>query len=182
MVGTEIESAVRNAAIELIEKSGLEPGSVVVVGCSTSEIAGQRIGTSSGPEIGSVVFNTLYEVFSEKNIFLAAQCCEHLNRAIIVERDASAGFKIVNAVPVPNAGGAFAAAAYSGFERPVALESIEADAGLDIGGTLIAMDLKRVAIPLRFEPVNVGKASVIAARTRPPLIGGVRAHYDEGLF
>ncbi|MCL2366080.1 MAG: TIGR01440 family protein [Oscillospiraceae bacterium] len=179
---SEIKGAVHNAALELISQSKLESGHIVVVGCSSSEITGQRVGTNSTPEIGTTVFDALNEVFSERGIYLAAQCCEHLNRAIIIERVASAGFKIVNAIPMPNAGGAFASAAYSGFKDPVALESIEADAGLDIGGTLIGMHLKRVAIPLRLETAHVGNAPLMAARTRPPLVGGVRAHYDEHLF
>jgi len=182
MIGNEITNAAQNAALELIESAGLESGHIVIVGCSTSEIAGERIGSHSVSEIGTSVFDALNETFSQRGIYLAAQCCEHLNRAIIIERAASTGFKIVNAVPTPSAGGAFATAAYGGFNSPVALESIEADAGLDIGGTLIGMHLKRVAIPLRLSINTIGKATVMAARTRPPLIGGVRANYDDRLF
>ncbi|MCL2391462.1 MAG: TIGR01440 family protein [Oscillospiraceae bacterium] len=178
----EIKGAAQEAALELILKAKLKFEHIVIVGCSSSEIVGQRVGTHSSPEIGVAVFETLNEVFSKEGIYLAAQCCEHLNRAVIIERVASTNFNIVNAVPVPNAGGAFAAAAYSGFSQPVALESVEADAGLDIGGTLIGMHLKRVAIPLRLETASIGKALLMAARTRPPLVGGKRAHYDEGLF
>lgn len=175
-----IEST-QNAAEELCEKAGLLTGQTVVIGCSTSEIAGYRVGTNSNAEIGAAVFKALHSVLSARGVFLAAQCCEHLNRALIVERAASALYEIVNVVPVPGAGGAFAAAAYTGFNDPVALEMIRADAGLDIGGTLIGMHLKRVAIPLRLETAYIGKAPVIAARTRPALIGGSRAEYDAGL-
>ena len=140
------------------------------------------MGTNSNADIGAVVFKALEAAFSECGVFLAAQCCEHLNRAIIIEREAAVGYIIVNALPTPDAGGAFAAAAYSGFRDPVALESIQADAGLDIGGTLIGMHLKRVAVPLRLETSLIGKAAVIAARTRPPLIGGARAVYDKSLM
>ena len=179
---SEIKDAVRNTAVELCEKANLIPGQTVIVGCSTSEIAGKDIGSDSSAEIGTAVFNALYHVFSEHGIILAAQCCEHLNRAIIVERDTAAGFNIVNAVPEPKAGGALAAAAYEHFSDPVALESFSADAGLDIGGTLIGMHLKHVAVPLRLKTKHIGKAIVIAARTRPPLIGGSRTLYNEDLM
>ena len=178
----EIKEAVRNAALELYEKAGLRAAQTVIVGCSTSEIAGSQIGTQSSTEIGSAVFNELYSVFLERGIYLAAQCCEHLNRVIIVERKASAVFKNVNVVPIPDAGGAFAAAAYNGFTDPVVLETFRADAGLDIGGTLIGMHLKHVAVPLRLRIRFVGEAVVTAARTRPPLVGGSRAVYDNSLL
>ena len=179
---SEIANAARKAALELCEKVALTAGQTVIVGCSTSEIAGRRIGTSSNAEIGVAVFEAMYSVFADKGVYIAAQCCEHLNRAVITEREAAAGFTIVNAVPVPKAGGAFAAAAYAKLHDPVALESIEADAGLDIGGTLIGMHLKSVAVPLRLENSVIGNAAVIAARTRPPLIGGSRTEYDDRLM
>jgi uncharacterized protein (TIGR01440 family) len=177
----EIRNAAADAAAELCEAAGLKPGQTVIVGCSSSEIAGRQIGTQSGAEIGKAVFDTLYQVFNEKGIYLAAQCCEHLNRAIIIERAASAGQwqEIVNAVPRPDAGGAFATAAFEALRDPVAIEEIRADAGLDIGGTLIGMHLKKVAVPLRLKTAYIGQAPVIAARTRPKLIGGARAGYDE---
>ena len=178
---SDIADAARKAALELCEKAALKKGQTVIVGCSTSEIAGRRIGTGSSAEIGDTVFEALHGVFSDKGVFIAAQCCEHLNRAVIIEREASAGKMIVNAVPVPDAGGAFAAAAYSKLRDPVALENIEADAGLDIGGTLIGMHLRRVAVPIRLESTAIGEAAVIAARARPPLIGGARTNYDERL-
>jgi len=177
-----IDKAVRELALEFCEKAGLKSGQTVLVGCSTSEIGGHLIGSHSNEEIGIVVFNELFDVFSEQGVNIAAQCCEHLNRAIIVEREISVGFNIVNVVPVPDAGGAFASAAYGGFNDPVALETFTADAGIDIGGTLIGMHLKRVAVPLRLDVKFVGEAVVTAARTRPPLIGGSRAQYDEKLM
>jgi len=178
----KIKEAVQNTAIELCEKAKLKPGHTVIVGCSTSEIIGSRIGTDSNIEVGSAVFNELNSIFSGRGIILAAQCCEHLNRAIIVEQKNSVGFTVVNVVPTPKAGGAFATAAYEGFSDPVALESFEADAGLDIGGTLIGMHLKHVAVPLHLDAKHIGKAAIIAARTRPPLIGGSRASYDENIM
>ena len=138
----EIRQQAVLAAQTLCEKANLQAGNIVVVGCSTSEICGSRIGTDSQPEIANVVFDAIYGVLSEKGIYLAAQCCEHLNRAIITEREAAAGADIVNVVPQPKAGGSFATAAYHSFRDPVALEHIRADAGLDIGGTLIGMHLK----------------------------------------
>ena len=175
------ESA-RNAALELCTAAALKAGQIVVVGCSTSEIGGRRIGTGSNSEIGSIVFNALNDVFAARGVFIAAQCCEHLNRALIIERAAAAGLTIVNAIPAHDAGGAFAAAAYEGFSDPAAVEEILADAGLDIGATLIGMHLKRVAVPVRLEAARIGEAVVTAARTRPKFTGGARAKYDERLL
>ena len=177
-----IAESARRVALELCEKASLYAGQVVIIGCSTSEIAGHNIGTNSNAELGVTVFDALQNVFAHKGIFLAAQCCEHLNRAVIIEREAAAPYEIVNVVPTYEAGGAFASAAYSRFFDPVALDSIRADAALDIGGTLIGMHLKRVAVPLRLETVTIGKTTVTAARTRPMLIGGARATYDESLM
>ena len=178
----DIAESARCAALELCEKAGLSSGRTVVIGCSTSEIAGYHVGTNSNTEIGGIVFGALYDVFAERGINIAAQCCEHLNRALIIERKAAAHWEIVNVIPISEAGGAFAAAAYTKFHDPVALDSIQADAGLDIGGTLIGMHLKRVAVPIRLETLHIGKAAVLAARTRPLLVGGVRAKYDETLL
>ena len=169
------------AAAELCEKAGLNKGQIVVVGCSTSEIIGDRIGCSSSPEMAEAVFDGIYSVLKERGIYLAAQCCEHLNRAIIIERAAAPYGEIVNVIPQPKAGGSFATAAYKRFIEPVALEEIRADAGLDIGETLIGMHLKRVAVPLRLEHSAIGAAHVTAARVRPKFIGGDRAVYDENL-
>ena len=177
----EIANAARNAAMEICETAKLVTGQTVVVGCSTSEIAGRLIGTSSSVELGAVVFDALHRVFAGHGIYMAAQCCEHLNRALVIEQEAAGFFERINVVPTPEAGGAFAAAAYEGFSNAIALEEIQADAGIDIGGTLIGMHLKRVAIPLRLNTAMIGKANVIAARTRPKLIGGARSQYDESL-
>ena len=176
-----IKSA-ESAAIELCDVAKLKSGQTVIVGCSTSEILGKNIGTCSNVEIGYAVFTALYNVFSRQNIILAAGCCEHLNRAVITSCCVSENFQIVNVVPTPEAGGAFASAAYGGLKNPVALETFQADAGLDIGNTLIGMHLKRVAVPIRLSTKSVGNAPLVAARTRPPFIGGTRAVYDEGLI
>ena len=166
-----------NAALEIIETAGLKKGQILVVGCSTSEILGARIGTDSSPDTAKEVFDGIYKAAEEKGVFLAAQCCEHLNRAIITERAAVPYADIVNVVPFPKAGGSFATAAYAKFSEPVALEEIRADAGLDIGFTMIGMHLKRVAVPVRLSVRKIGEAPIICAKTRPRLIGGERAVY-----
>lgn len=167
---------------ELCNKAKLRKGNIVVVGCSTSEIIGSKIGTNSSPEVAKVVFETILEFATEHGLHLAFQCCEHLNRAIIIEREAVPFAEIVNVVPQPKAGGSMATQAYQHMKDPVAVESIQADAGIDIGFTLIGMHLKQVAVPLRLENNKIGEATVLAARTRPKFIGGVRAHYDEELL
>ena len=170
------------AIAELYEKAKLKPGAIVVVGCSTSEVVGAKIGTNSSPETAGEIFRALYNFTQNKGLYLAVQCCEHLNRAIITERAAVPHAEPVNVVPQPKAGGSLATQAYSGFSDPVAVEEIKADAGLDIGFTLIGMHLKKVAVPLRLENNTIGEAMVLAARTRPKFIGGIRAVYDEDML
>ena len=172
----------RAAVAELCEKAGLQPGQILVVGCSTSEVIGAKIGTNSSPEVALEIFNALHDYTKSKGIYLAIQCCEHLNRAIITQRKAVPFSEPVNVVPQPKAGGSLATHAYKGFEDPVAVEEIKADAGMDIGFTLIGMHLKKVAVPLRLQNNAIGQAMVLAARTRPKFIGGVRAIYDETLL
>ena len=174
-----IAAACRDAVTELCEVAKLKPGDIVVVGCSTSEVLGSRVGTHSDPATAEVLFHSIYDSLRERGVFLAAQCCEHLNRAIVVEAEAVPGAEAVNVVPQPKAGGSFATAAYHGFAHPVVLEEIRADAGLDIGATLIGMHLKRVAVPVRLKTDHIGEAILIAARTRPKFIGGIRAVYDQ---
>ena len=175
----EIANACRQAIEELVEIANLKKGDTVVIGCSTSEVLGDKLGTNSSPDTAKILFSSIYGVLKEKGIYLAAQCCEHLNRAIITERAAVPFAEIVNVVPQPKAGGSFATEAYKNFTDPVAVEEIKADAGLDIGQTLIGMHLKKVAVPVRLSVKTIGEAPVTAARTRPKFIGGVRAHYDE---
>ena len=175
---------VKQAVEELVEVAKLKAGDLFVVGCSSSEITGARIGTDSKPETADEVFRGVYEVLKGKGIYLAAQCCEHLNRALVVEADYAEkhGIETVNAVPQPKAGGSFATAAYKGFDRPVLVETVQASAGLDIGGTLIGMHLKRVAVPVRLSLDHIGNAILLAARARPKFVGGSRAVYDEKLL
>ena len=167
------------AARELADEAHLHRGQIVVVGCSTSEVVGRKVGSWSTPEVADAIFSGLHSVFAPMGVYIAAQCCEHLNRAIIVEHEAVPGLEIVNVVPQPKAGSSFATAAYNACKHPVAVEEIKADAGLDIGGTLIGMHLKKVAVPVRLAQNHIGDAILLAARTRPKFIGGDRAHYDE---
>ena len=164
---------------EIAEKAALGRGSILVIGCSTSEIIGAKIGSNSAPDVATEVFSAFYDYAKEKGIFLAVQCCEHLNRAIVIEREGARYAEEVNVVPQPKAGGSMATAAYAAFSDPIVVEEIKADAGIDVGLTLIGMHLKKVAVPLRLENCRIGEALVVAARTRPKFIGGVRAVYDE---
>ena len=143
---------------------------------------GAKIGTKSNPDTAKQIFAALQECATHHGFYLAIQCCEHLNRAIITERAAVPGAQIVNVVPQPKAGGSLATAAYAAFAEPVAVEEISADAGMDIGLTLIGMHLKKVAVPVRLEHNRIGEAPVVAARTRPKFIGGIRAIYDEKML
>lgn len=177
----EITAQARQAVTELLEQAKLKAGQVMVVGCSSSEMVGQRIGKGSSMEAAQAAFAGIYPVLQEKGIWLAVQCCEHLNRSLIVERELAErkGWEIVNVVPQPHAGGSFAVTAYANFKDPVAVESIVADAGLDIGGTLIGMHLRRVAVPVRLSLKKIGEANILCARTRPKYVGGSRAVYLE---
>lgn len=180
-MNNEIYNQAKQAAEELCELAKLKQGDIMVIGCSSSEVAGGVIGKNSSLETAQAVFGGIYDVLKSKGIYLAAQCCEHLNRAIIVEREAVPFAEIVNVVPQPKAGGSFATTAYKTFKKPVALENIKADAGLDIGGTLIGMHLKPVAVPTRLSIDHIGSAILLAARTRAKYIGGVRAIYNEDI-
>lgn len=178
----ELTKQAEDITREVVEKAGLVKGQIFVVGCSSSEVCGDKIGTNSNLEVAQAVFKGIYDVLQEKGIYLAAQCCEHLNRAIIVEREAVPFSDIVNVVPQPKAGGSFGTTAYKTFKQPVAVEEIKADAGIDIGGTLIGMHLKKVAVPLKLDHHTIGQANVLGARVRPKFIGGERAVYDENLM
>lgn len=168
------------AVTELLTIAALRPGEILVVGCSTSEVRGARIGSDGSEAVAAAILTELYKACVATGIHLAVQCCEHLNRALVIERSVMEqyGFDMVSVVPMPKAGGATAAQAMRIFTDPVVVEIIEAHAGLDIGATLIGMHLKRVAIPVRLTQKRIGQAPVIAARTRPKLIGGARAVYD----
>ena len=170
----QIETQARQAVTELLAEAKLKKGDVFVVGCSSSEIVGGHIGKDSSLEAAQAVYAGIAPVLAENGIWLAAQCCEHLNRAIIIEREAAEkyGWEEVCVVPRPHAGGSWATTCWKKFREPVAVEEIRAHAGIDIGGTLIGMHLKRVAVPVRLSLSKIGEANILCARTRPKLIGG----------
>ncbi|MBQ7465412.1 MAG: TIGR01440 family protein [Oscillospiraceae bacterium] len=178
---TQVRQQAADAATQLVQAARLHKGQLVVIGCSTSEVVGHNVGSWSTPEVAQAIFDGFHSVFAPLGVYMAAQCCEHLNRALIVEAEAVPGAEIVNVKPQPKAGSSFATAAYDSFRHPVAVEEIRADAGLDVGGTLIGMHLKKVAVPVRLQQNHIGEAILLAARVRPKFIGGERAVYDEAL-
>lgn len=179
-----ITNEAKNVVTELLKAAKLESGDILVVGCSSSEITGNNPGTNSNLDIARAAFDGIYPILKEKGIYLAAQCCEHLNRALVIEKSAARqyDYEIVNAVPQPKAGGSFATCAYNTFENPVMVEEIKASAGIDIGGVLIGMHLKRTAVPVPLKNNKIGSAVIIAARTRPRFVGGERAVYNKDLL
>ena len=178
---TQITEQAKTVVTELLEQAKLKPGSLLVIGCSSSEMVGQRIGKGSSMEAAQAAFKGIYPILQEHGIHLAVQCCEHLNRSLILERSVAEarGYEIVNVMPQPHAGGSFAVTAWNTFADPVAVETIVADAGIDIGSTLIGMHLRRVAVPVRTSVKYIGEAVVVCARTRAKYVGGPRAIYQE---
>ena len=176
-----ITAEAKAAMTELLNVANPEVGEIVVVGCSSSEILGEHIGKGSSPEAAEAVLAGIAPVIAERGLFLATQCCEHLNRALIMEKEAARrfGYEIVSVVPQPKAGGSLSAAWYRQLKEPVAVESIKAAVGMDIGGTLIGMHLRAVAVPVRLSVKQIGQAPILCARTRPKYIGGARAVYAE---
>ena len=172
-----------DAATELFDIANPAKGEICVIGCSSSEIVGANIGKGSSIEAAEAVFAGIAPVLESRGIYLAAQCCEHLNRALIVERECAEkyGLEIVCVMPQPKAGGSFATVAYKNFRDPVAVEFIRAHVGLDIGDTMIGMHLRHVAVPVRISEKKIGEANLVCARTRPKLIGGARAQYPEDI-
>jgi len=179
----EIERDLRIALEGLYEASRVEEGSMLVAGCSTSEVIGERIGTAGSADVAGVIYGVLADFCVKRGIFLAAQCCEHLNRSLVVEREALRRFGLtrVNAVPQLHAGGAFATAAWASMKEPLLVETVSADLGIDIGGTLIGMHLRPVAVPVRLEILTIGEARLTLARSRCKFVGGERAVYDPSL-
>ena len=178
---TQITEQAKTVVTELLEQAKLKPGSLLVIGCSSSEMVGQRIGKGSSMEAAQAAFKGIYPILQEHGIHLAVQCCEHLNRSLILERSVAEarGYEIVNVMPQPHAGGSFAVTAWNTFADPVAVETIVADAGIDIGSTLIGMHLRRVAVPVRTSVKYIGEAVVVCARTRAKYVGGPRAIYQD---
>lgn len=178
---TQLTAQARQATEELLEAAHLETGDIFVVGCSSSEIMGGHIGHDSSMEAAAAVLAGVLPLLQEQGVYLAAQCCEHLNRAIVLEREAAKayGCQIVAAIPQPHAGGSWATSCWRAFKDPVLVEEVRAAAGMDIGGTLIGMHLRRVAVPVRLSLDHIGQAVLLCARTRPPFIGGARAVYSQ---
>ena len=178
---SELTAQARKATEELLEAAHLETGDIFVVGCSSSEIRGGRIGHDSSMEVAAAVLAGVLPPLQEQGVYLAAQCCEHLNRSIVIEREAAKkyGCQIVAAIPQPHAGGSWATNCWRTFKDPVLVEEVKAAAGMDIGGTLIGMHLRRVAVPVRLSMDHIGEAILLCARTRPPFIGGSRAVYSD---
>ncbi len=177
----ELKNQAQTAVQELLEAAKLKRGQLLVIGCSSSEVVGAHIGKGSSLEAAQAIWAGIEPVVRQAGVAVAAQCCEHLNRALIIERAEAEkrGYEIVNAVPQLHAGGSFAMTVYGAMEDPVAVEAIRADAGMDIGGTLIGMHLKCVAVPVRLSLDHIGSAILLCARTRPKYIGGSRAVYKE---
>ena len=176
----EITSAAQIAVTELCEIAKLQAGQILVVGCSSSEMVGERIGQASSLEAAEALYHAIAPVLAEKDIYLAVQCCEHLNRAIVMERACAEryGYDPVWVMPQPKAGGSFATTAWANMKDPVAVEKVAAHAGMDVGNTLIGMHLRRVAVPVRLSVSRIGQAPLVCARTRPAYIGGPRACYQ----
>lgn len=181
---SELKREAKKAVEELIEKSKIKSGDVLVVGCSSSEAIGADIGTDSNFEAAKNIFSGIYEVLNKNGIYIAAQCCEHLNRSLITEYDVAEKLNLtmVNVVPQIKAGGSFATITYQTLKNPVAVENIKAKAGIDIGGTLIGMHILPVAVPVKLSVKKIGSANVTAARSRLKFVGGNRAVYDETLM
>lgn len=174
----EIYQQAHDAMAALLEAANLQEGDIVVIGCSTSEVCGAKIGSASSEEVAKVLMDAILPQLQERKLYLAAQCCEHLNRAIVIERKCAKEYHldIANVVPALHAGGAFSVQAFNSLENPVVVEEIRAHAGMDIGDTLIGMHLRPVVVPVRALR-QIGCANVVLARTRPKYIGGPRAQY-----
>jgi uncharacterized protein (TIGR01440 family) len=184
---SKITNDAKQAVQEIIKGSYIKKGGIFVIGCSSSEIIGNQIGSSTNLEAAEAIYDGIIPVLKENGIYAAAQCCEHLNRALVIEEEAMLkyGFEQVNAIPQPNhAGGAFATVCYQRYDKPVLVESInqKADAGIDIGGTMIGMHIHSVVVPMRISLRKIGEAPIICARYRPKYVGGQRAVYDENLM
>lgn len=177
----QVQQHMSSLIAEWIDSDYLHKGDLFVIGCSTSEVIGEQIGTAGTEETAIHIFDALQTLQQKTKIELVFQCCEHLNRALVMERAVAIahGLVIVSVIPHPEAGGSMASFSYKHLDNPVVVETVQAQAGIDIGETMIGMHLEHVAVPLRFEQRQVGNARVAAARTRPKLIGGTRAHYGK---
>ena len=176
----QIKTQMRVVMDEILSSVNLKCGDIFVVGCSSSEVIGANIGKGSSYEAAKALFDVIYPALKDKGVFLAAQCCEHLNRALIIDNECAEkyGYERVCVIPQPKAGGSFATLAYENMDDPVVVEHVKAHAGIDIGDTLIGMHLRDVAVPLRLSVRHIGEANLVCAYTRPKFIGGSRAIYQ----
>lgn len=176
----EIRESSKLAVLGLLAKTQLEPKDIFIIGCSTSEVAGESIGKAGNREIARAIFEAVWPILQEKGLYLAVQCCEHLNRALVVEKQAAReyGWVQVMAVPHERAGGSMATVAFQNFKDPILVETLEGHAGIDIGDTFIGMHLRPVVVPIRLEIKTIGQAHLTLAKTRPKYIGGERAKYS----
>jgi uncharacterized protein (TIGR01440 family) len=174
-----IKEATEEVLLELLEHARIQADQFVVIGCSTSEVMGEQIGRAGAPEVAERIFLAISEVRAKHPFIPVFQCCEHLNRALVLEREIQMNFSLdeVSVVPVANAGGSMAAYAFEHLSNACVVESIKAHAAIDIGDTLIGMHLRPVAVPFRTKKRNIGYAHLNTAYTRPKLIGGARAVY-----
>lgn len=181
-VNERIKAEAAAVADELLDAAALRRGDILVVGCSTSEVVGGVIGKNSSADAAAAIYAAIAPKLEERGIYLAAQCCEHLNRALVVERECAEKYSLceVCVLPRPHAGGSWATCVYGSMKDPVMVESVSAHAGIDIGLTLIGMHLRPVAVPVRTKHERILEARVVCARTRPKLIGGIRAEYPDG--
>ena len=165
---------------ELLDNHPIKEGSIFVIGCSSSEVAGGKIGKNSSAEIGQAIFETVNKICRDRGLYPAFQCCEHLNRCLVIDSECAEkfGYEPVSVVPWLHGGGSLATAAYHGLHNAVVVEHIRASAGIDIGDTLIGMHLKDVAVPVHPQIDSIGEAHVVAAFCRPKLVGGERARYE----
>ncbi|HHY06695.1 MAG TPA: TIGR01440 family protein [Clostridia bacterium] len=172
---------VHKALQELLEVASLQPKQILVVGCSTSEVGGEKIGTASSLDIAQAILAGIYPLVLEKKLYLAVQCCEHLNRALVIEKAACTqyGLEEVTVYPVQQAGGGLAYQTMHTLTHPLVVEKVQGHAGIDIGDTFIGMHLKPVVVPVRSSVTKIGAGHLTLARTRPKLIGGKRACYQE---
>ena len=180
----QITEETKHVMKEFLEGAAIRQGELIVIGCSSSEVIGHKIGSYSSVDVAERIVAVIMRMVQERGCYLAAQCCEHLNRALIIEREVAErfGYEQVNVVPVPKAGGSFATKVYASMKEPVAVEHVKASGGIDIGDTLIGMHLRDVAVPLRIETKQIGQAHIVCARTRCKFVGGSRAQYDERLL
>lgn len=180
---SEIKNQAAEAVSSLIEVAKLKKGNIFIIGCSSSEVLGEKIGTNSSLDVANALFDGIYPVLKDNGIHMAVQCCEHLNRAVVIEKEVIEKYNLeaVNVCPQPKAGGSFATVTYEKLDAGL-VESISADAGIDIGLTMIGMHLKRVAVPVRLKLKKIGNAPIVCARTRPKFIGGERADYNKSLL